>query len=119
MALERDQTLLPAPPVLLLLAAERTVPVQELKVTLQYGLDLHLPLGGAAGVQQVDHRRQAPQRQPRQQGAFGFGGDPAAPRTQNREQVLHGLRADGEKTIFLKKQKQNTGRLQNASVVKR
>lgn len=106
MSLERDQAVLPALPVLLL-AAKRTVPVEELEVALQDGPDLHLPLCGTAGVQEVDHRCQALQGQPRERRVLGFGGGPAAPRSQNREQVLNRMRGDREKAILLKKKQKN------------
>lgn len=102
MALERDQAVFPGLPVFLL-AAKWTVPVEELEVVLQDGPDLHLPLHRAAGVQEMDHRCQALQAQPRESGVLGFRGGPAAPCSQDREEVIHRVRSDGKKTILLQK----------------
>lgn len=113
MALEGDQAVLPALP-LLLLTAERTVPVEELEVVLQYRPNLHLPLRRAAGVQEVDHRGHALQGQPRESCALRFRGGPAAPCSQDREQVLNRVRGDGEKAILLKK---NIYRQSDSSVI--
>lgn len=93
MALQGDQAVLPAL-LVLTVAAQRAVPVQELEVALQYRLDLHLPLGGAAGMQEVDHCGQALQGQPREPRGLGFGGHPAAPHSQDREEVLDRVRSD-------------------------
>lgn len=101
MALEGDQAVFPGLPVLLL-AAKRTVPVEELEVALQYSPHLHLSLCGAAGVQDVDHGGQALQGQAWKPSVLGFRRGPAAPRSQDREQVLNGLRCDGEQAILLK-----------------
>lgn len=104
LALERDQTVLPVLPIWLV-TARRTVPVEELEVALQYGLDLHLSLRGAAGVQQVDHGRQALQGQSREPHVLGLRGGPTAPGPQNREQILNRLRSDREESILLKRQR--------------
>lgn len=100
LTLEGDQAVFPALS-LLLLTAQRTVPVEELKVALQYCPDLHLPLSRAAGVQEVNHHGQALQGQPWEPRTFGFRGGPAAPHSQNREQVLNRLTGDREKAILL------------------
>ena len=71
MALEDDQTVLPARPVLLA-GAGRTVPVEQREVALQNAPDLHLPLCRAAGVENVDHHCQALQGQPYDPGVLGF-----------------------------------------------
>lgn len=86
-----------------MVTAQRTVPVEELEVALQDGPDLHLPLCGAAGVQEVDHRGQALQGQSWEPRVFGFRGGLTTPRTQDCEQVLNRLRSDGLKAILLKK----------------
>lgn len=72
LALEADQ------PVLLA-AARRTVPVEQLEEVFQDGLNLHLPLRRAAGVEDVYHGRQALQGQPYDPGVLGFQGGLAAP----------------------------------------
>lgn len=100
MALEGNQAVLPALPVLTL-AAQRAVPVQELKVAVQYRLDLHLPLCGAAGMQEVYHSGQALQGQPWESRGLGLGGHLAAPCSQDQEEVLHRVGGDGEKAILL------------------
>lgn len=70
MALQGDQAVLPGLPVLLV-TAKRPVPVEELEVTLQYSPDLHLPLCGAAEVQEVDHCSQALQDHPWEPSVLG------------------------------------------------
>lgn len=101
MALEGDQAVLPAQ-LVLTVAAQRVVPVQELEVALQYRLDLHLPLCGAAGMQEVYHCGQALQGQPREPRGLGFCGHLAAPRFQDREEALNRVRGDREKAVLLK-----------------
>lgn len=100
LTLQGDETLFPALSILLL-STQRSVPVEELEVALQDGPDLHLPLGGAAAVQQVDHGRQAAQGESGQRCVFGLRRDAAAPGPQHREQILHRARRDGEQAIFL------------------
>lgn len=101
MALQGYQAVLPVLPFLLLIA-RWTVPVEELEKTLQYLSDLHLPLCRTAGVQEVDHCGQTLQGQPWELGVFWFGGGPAAPRPQDREQIFNRVWGDGEKAILLK-----------------
>lgn len=55
----------------------------------------------------MDHRGQALQGQLWEPRALGFRGGPAAPRSQNREQVLNRVRGDGEKAILLEKYRQS------------
>lgn len=102
LALQGDEALLPALAVLLL-SAQRPVPVEELEVALQDGPDLHLPLGGAAAVQQVDHGRQAAQGEPGQRCVLGPRRAAAAPGPQHGEQIVHRARRDGVEAVFLNK----------------
>lgn len=104
LALEGDQAVLPAL-LVLTVAAQRAVPVQELEVALQYCLDLHLPLCGAAGMQEVYDGSQALQGQPWEPRGLGFGGHLAAPRSQDREEVLNRVRSYRKKAVFLRAEK--------------
>lgn len=102
LALEGDEILLPALAVLLL-PTQRPVPVEEAEVALQYGPDLHLALGGAAAVQQVDHGREAAQGEPGQRRVLVLGRAAAAPSPQHGEQIFGRARRDGEEAVFLAK----------------
>lgn len=82
LALQGDETLFPALAILLL-STQWSVPVEELEVALQDCPDLHLPLGRAAAVQQVDHGRQAAQGEPGQRRIFGLCRAAAAPGPQH------------------------------------
>lgn len=100
--MQGDDALLPGEAVSLLARWWRSVPVEQLEIVVEHGLNLHLPFGGAAAVQQVDHGSQAAQSEAQHLRVLGLIlGGTEAPGAQHRQEILHGVGCDGGQAILL------------------